>query len=146
MRIPKRFKLFGQTIEVVFDGKPFVESDGYNGFASYRTNRIEIRPSTEAQPRTQTQLEQTFCHELMHYIIYHSEAAITGKKDYPHQEEGFIELASHILHQALSTMEFGGGSHEPALVHGNKKERSPRKNKRKVRFLWNGINPGARKN
>lgn len=51
MRIPKRFKIFGQTITVVQIEEPFIEKDGYEGFASYRQNKIELRPGIEGDKR-----------------------------------------------------------------------------------------------
>jgi hypothetical protein len=35
-RIPKRFKLMGSTINVVRTDEPFIEHDGFAGFASFR--------------------------------------------------------------------------------------------------------------
>jgi len=106
MRIPKRFKLFEQTIAVTFDPKNFIEQDGYQGFACYRTNQIQLRESNTTTPRSDDQINQTFYHELMHFILYHAGAANTGKKDYLHQEEGLVDLCGSLLHQALATMEY----------------------------------------
>lgn len=107
MRIPSRFQLLGQTITVVVDPACFTEKDGVYGYASYRTNQIHLRPSTETHPLNQEQLEQTFYHELIHFILYHAGAAYSGKCDYMHQDEGFVDLCGSLLHQAISTMEFG---------------------------------------
>ena len=106
MKIPNKFKLFGQTIKVVCDHSFFTEKDGYCGFASYRANQIQLLPSTPTRPLTDEQISQTFCHELMHFIIYHAEASCSGKADFMHQDEGFIDLCGSLLHQALTTMEF----------------------------------------
>lgn len=100
-KIPTRFKLLGQTINVVFDASLFVEKDGYRGFASYRLNEIQLKPGLKKDLT-----ERAFCHELTHFIIYHAEAALSGKEDYPHQDEGFIELCGGLLHQALTTFEY----------------------------------------
>lgn len=106
MRIPKSFKILGQTIRVVFTGEPFNDRDGTMGYASYRRNEVQLRPSTEVTPLSEEQLEMNFLHELLHFIVYFSGAAVSGKKDYLHQEEEFIDLTAGLLHQALSTMEY----------------------------------------
>lgn len=107
MKIPRRFKLLGQTIEVVFSfDERFVERDSAIGFASFRYNKMFIKPSSEAHPLTQEQIDQAFFHELLHFIFYYTGASYSGKCDYMHQDEGFIELSSALLHQAFSTMEY----------------------------------------
>lgn len=106
MKVPKHFKLMGQTIQVVFLPEIFVEKDGFYGFSSYRQNQIQLRPSTSINPLTDEQICQTFCHELMHFILYHAGNAYKGKEEYMHQDEGFVDLCGHLLHQALITMEY----------------------------------------
>lgn len=102
MRIPKRFKIFGQTITVVQIEEPFIEKDGYEGFASYRQNKIELRPGIEGDKR-----EHIFLHELTHFLIYYSESAYQHNPDsYMYKDEGFTELLAGLLHQALTTMEY----------------------------------------
>ncbi len=111
MNIPSRFKLFGQTIEVVLSHKPFVtaERDGCVGFASYRLNQIQISPDCEGRPRTQEQIEQTFLHELVHHISYLAGGTVRLKGDaYLHQQEEFVDLFASLLHQALTTAEYSG--------------------------------------
>ncbi len=101
MNIPKSFKLLGQTINVIFDAAQFVEKDGYHGFASYRLNEIQLKPGLKKDLT-----EAAFCHELMHFILYHAEAALPKDSEYPHKEEGFVEMCGALLHQALTTMEY----------------------------------------
>jgi len=48
MTIPDRFKLFGQTINVTYPEHVFKEKDGYEGFAVYRLNEIQLRPNSSA--------------------------------------------------------------------------------------------------
>lgn len=105
MKIPKRFKLMGQTIDVEFQADHFRDS-GWEGTASYRRNKIMLQSNSDAVPLKPEMLEQTFMHELVHFILYHSGAAYTGKKDYMHQDEGFVDLTASLLHQALTTMEY----------------------------------------
>ena len=106
MKIPKRFKLFGRTIEVVWDQGPFIERPECAAFACYRQNRIEMNPNT-AVSGTVEQQEQNFLHELVHFITYHSGAAYRGDDArLMHQDEEFVDLTSQLLHQAMSTMEY----------------------------------------
>ena len=102
MEIPKRFKLFGQTIEVVFDPTLTHEKD-WNGAASYRNGAIKLQPNSEHTPRKQDHIEQTFCHELTHYLLYAANAKAGDK--YLHQDEDLVEIVGCLLHQALTTME-----------------------------------------
>jgi len=104
MRIPKRFKLMGQTIEVTWDTVHFAEKTDVCGFASYRTNEIQMNPNMPY--KSDSQREQTFLHELMHFVVYHSQTAKAKDCDYLHQDEPFIDLTAHLLHQALTTMEY----------------------------------------
>ena len=53
------------------------------------------------------QLEQTFYHELMHFILYYAGASYRGKDNSQmHRDEEFVDLCSNLLHQAMSTMTF----------------------------------------
>lgn len=107
MRIPKRFKLMGHTIEVIYDARHFIERDAKVAFASYRLNQIQMRPVTEADPRTEEQQGHDFYHELMHFIFYFAGAAYhPAKQEYMHQDEGFVDLTAGLLHQALTTMQY----------------------------------------
>lgn len=107
MKIPTSFKLFGQTIKVLFLPERFTEGqEGHYGFSSYRRNEIHLRPSTSTHPITDDQMEQVFWHELTHFILYWAGPAYSAKTDYMHQDEGFVDLVSCLLHQAVSTFEF----------------------------------------
>jgi predicted SprT family Zn-dependent metalloprotease len=104
--IPSQFELLGKTVCVKFDGSKFVDADGIMGMAVYRADEIILRPSTATLPITSEQLAQTFWHELTHFIMYHAGAAYSGKTDYMHQDEGFIDLVGSLLHQATSTFRY----------------------------------------
>lgn len=97
----------GQTITVCYPAGLFTENDGYHGFASYRKNEIQLRPSTEINPLSAEQQEQAFWHELTHFILYHGGAAYKGKEEFMHQDEGFVELVGSLLHQAVNSFEYG---------------------------------------
>ena len=97
--IPDRFKLFGETIEVIYD-KELNNQDSCNGVANYRYSTIELQPNTEAIPRTAESIEQSYLHEVTHFILN----AIEEKK--LRDDEKFIELFSRALHQVLTTSEY----------------------------------------
>lgn len=99
MRIPKRFKLLGQTIEVVFEEK-LVAKDDIVGAARYRTNEIALQPCTEGCPRKPEAVEQTFFHELLHFAL-----DAMGRNEL-RQEEAFVDMLAGLLHQALTTAEY----------------------------------------
>lgn len=99
-KIPKKFKLLGQTISVVLDQKYFEEA-GYFGYASYRTNEIRLRP-VDSEER----LAATFWHELTHFVLYFSGVTYKGKEEYMFKDEEFVDLTANLFHQAVSTMEF----------------------------------------
>lgn len=105
MQIPKRFKLMGQTIDVEFKADHYRDSN-WEGSASYRRNKILLQPSSDAIPLKPEMIEQTFMHELTHFVLYHAGAAYTGKCDYMHQDEGFVDLVASLYHQAFTTMEY----------------------------------------
>lgn len=96
IRIPKHFTLHGQRVDVVFDPSVDFRNDN-RGEAQFRVNRIALAPSSETHPRPVTQVEQTFCHELMHYISHHAGVDL-GERD--------VDLMGHLLHQALVTAEY----------------------------------------
>lgn len=96
MKIPKRFQLHGQFVEVVFDTSIDFRNDN-RGEAQFRINKISLAPSSDTHPRPVTQVEQTFCHELMHYISHHAGIEMSERE---------IDLMGNLLHQALITMEY----------------------------------------
>jgi len=106
MRIPNKFQLLGQTISVSYQPDKFSESESAYGFASYRRNEIQLRPSTEVNPLSEEQIAQTFWHELTHFVMFFAGAAYSAKTDYMHQDEGFVDLVGSLYHQATSTFEF----------------------------------------
>ena len=106
MRIPKSFKLLDRTITVEVKGEPFIDNEGTFGWACYRTNKIQLRPSTEICIVTEDQQEHAFFHELTHWVLSISGASYTQKKEAMFLDEDFVELTSSLFHQAFSTMEY----------------------------------------
>ncbi len=99
MQIPKRFKLLGHTIEVIDDPARFYEHRSY-GTCSYESKWIKIVPPSDSHPITQSSLEHTFVHELLHHCFYLTEQSKMN------DNEEFIDLLAGLIHQALTTMEY----------------------------------------
>lgn len=99
MRIPKRFKLYAQTIEVEYDEK-LLHRDDARGMAFYRDCKIKLQPACDANPIPQGQIEQTFCHELLHFLF--NAAGYTEDR----ADEEKVDRLAHLLHQALETCEY----------------------------------------
>lgn len=106
MRIPKRFKLLGRTIEVV-ENPRLMQDRNWCGAACYEEGKIELQPSSEAYKAAPDKLEQTFCHELSHFLLYHAGGTVNHElKQMAHQNEELVDLLGSLLHQALTTMEY----------------------------------------
>lgn len=99
MQIPKRFKLLGHTIEVLEDKVMFFEKQNY-GKCCYEGKWIKLVHPSDQHPITQTSLEHTFMHELVHICLYHTEQGQLN------DNEGFVDTLAGLLHQALTTMEY----------------------------------------
>jgi predicted SprT family Zn-dependent metalloprotease len=99
MRVPKRFKLLGHTIEVSEEPARYFERNAY-GACSYEGKWIKLVPKGESHPVTQSSVEHTFLHELTHILLYHTEQSQLT------DNEKFVDVLSGLLHQALTTMEY----------------------------------------
>ncbi len=88
MQIPHEFKLGGLTWKVVWRKR----LKGKYGMCLLEKQQIHI---LEGLPQELT--EQTFCHELVHAILY-----AMGKDE--HNEE-FTDAFATMLHQALTSMQ-----------------------------------------
>ena len=96
MKIPKSFQLLGRTIRVEFRDD-LVQTADNQGEAHYRKDRIYIQPNAKGFPRSKEQVEATFCHELVHFILSEME------EEKLRQDERFVGLFSGLLHQALNS-------------------------------------------
>ena len=98
-KIPKRFKLLGHTIKVTEDPERYYNGNSY-GACSYEGKWLKLVPPNPSHPVTQSSLEHTFLHELVHFVLYHTEQHKLG------ENEAFVDLVAGLLHQALTTMEY----------------------------------------
>ena len=94
LKIPKRFKLLGETITVRYCNDMLL--NGSYGMASYKNNEIVLQDTnTPVEKR-----EHTFYHELTHHILS------TMGEDKICSNEKFVDVFSGLLHQAIQTSEY----------------------------------------
>lgn len=98
MRIPKSFKLFGQTVTILWLDVIKGKKRNCLGMARGEKNRIELRKPTEDVPPSK--MEMIFWHEAVHWIL-----SSMGERKLSHNE-AFVRRFAHGLHQVLSTMEY----------------------------------------
>lgn len=98
-RIPKYFYIHGHKIDVKIN--PCLNKKGHSGESDFRGNRIEL--SSTKQKRSL--VEETFCHELMHFVFCH---AAQVKDSYVLKDgrkltnaEDLVEICGRLLHQAM---------------------------------------------
>lgn len=98
MIIPKQFKMLGHTITVGYDPElSYVQSA--NGHARFVDNRIALQPNTEGVMRTESQIEETFVHEVLHHaLMFQQYEELASNED-------FVARIASILHQAFTTAE-----------------------------------------
>ena len=99
MLIPKRFKLYGQIIEVVMINTLDYD-DNCRGQADYRNNQIKLQSPGDQICMPPTHVEQSFFHELVHYLFN------AAGYDEDRKDEVKVERISNLLHQALTTAEY----------------------------------------
>lgn len=99
MQIPYEYQIFGQTIKVEFSETLTDEMDLVGSF-SQRHNLIKLQDHTAGIKRIPSQLEESFCHELIHNIY----RAMDEKKLAANEKH--VDLFANLLHQALSTAKY----------------------------------------
>lgn len=100
-QIPESFQLHGQVIKVIWDETLQAKNDA-RGEAHLRNNEIHLQSHTSSVPNPVTDIEQAFCHELVHWILNQMNHKLNGN-------EPFVNLFASLLHQALVTAEYGKG-------------------------------------
>jgi len=99
MKIPKRFKQYGQTIRVAYNAK-ILNRDEVVGLCDIKQCLIELCPSTEAAPISEGKIEQTFVHEWVHIIL-----DSMGERELSRNEK-FVQQFAGLLHQGMTTAEY----------------------------------------
>jgi predicted SprT family Zn-dependent metalloprotease len=69
VRIPIRFMLGGVHIDTAFIDT-LIQKDDAKGMAVYMQNKIELQKPSSAYPLSDEQVGHTYCHEVVHYILY----------------------------------------------------------------------------
>ena len=98
MKIPKRFKLFGHTVEVKTEPDYEDREDG-QGIAQFNKNRIIIQ-CNKALKRPVTRMEQCYLHEVIHMVLHELHYS---KETY---NEQMVDQIASALHQVLTTSEY----------------------------------------
>jgi len=97
MKIPKKIQIGGREIEVVFDNKHCDISGGY-GMADWWEGKIYLQDKTHDTERPQDFINQTFIHEVMHWIL---QTLNNNLKD----DDTFCEQVSHLMYQVIKQIE-----------------------------------------
>jgi len=98
-RIPKRFKLLGQTIEVNLVDH-IASQNGTLGEARTTQNSILLQKSVDGFPIPESQRMHIFWHEVMHHVLQ-----AMGQQELA-GEESFVDLLAGMIHQVTTTMEY----------------------------------------
>lgn len=96
--IPTSLELHGITYRTRMKDDLATERDNL-GEASYRMNEIVLQSVIPGAPMTIDRQGQVFCHELTHHILREMHNKLRD-------DEGFVDLFSSLLHQALITAEY----------------------------------------
>ena len=98
LEIPDKFSLFGHVITVK-KRTDLSYQEGAWGRARHGENTIEVQLATKAHPIDQTEVEQTYLHEVIHIVL--------GKLGYNelNNDEKFVDQLAGCLHQVLTQTE-----------------------------------------
>lgn len=94
MYIPHEFKLFNQTIKVVYS-RTLMDKEGFFAKWDYNKNKVILQQSTRKRPLTKEQIEGNLIHEATHAflnMIGHDELS---------QDEVFVSSLSGLIHQFI---------------------------------------------
>ena len=103
-RIPKRFKLFGKTIEVK-QSKDLSSKRDLVGSGNLKTHTIEVQIDCDGYEIKDDEVALNFFHELTHFILYDLEFKLEDGT-YAYRDEQCCSLFGLCLHQVLTTMEY----------------------------------------
>ena len=99
MKIPKKFKLFGSTVKVVFDNKRMDDVDAF-GLYEYPLQTITLANKDRLDEISEDRITETFYHERTHAILL-----ALGYKEL-NKDEQFVDLFSKALRQCDETASF----------------------------------------
>ena len=99
MRIPKEFKLFGNTIKVVFNEKYLNIINAY-GEADYNKGIITLAKFSSNSKYSKDLIIDTFYHEKVHHILNEM-----GEHDL-NKNEKFVDTFAKLLRQSDETAKY----------------------------------------
>jgi len=98
MKIPKNFKLRGQTYKVAL--KDIIETEGAVGTARFLTNKIELQKTHFGEKISTSQVESTFWHEAAHIILFSMDEHELN------ENEKFVNQLGVTLYELFNTLKF----------------------------------------
>ncbi len=103
-RIPKRFKLFGKTIEVEQTNDLSANRD-LVGVGNLKTHKIQVQTNCDGYTIKDDEIALSFLHEAMHFVMYDMEFRLEDG-NYAYRNEQFCNILALCLHQMFTTMEY----------------------------------------
>ena len=94
--IPEQFNILGHQINVYWSDESVGLGDNI-GMSDYQLCHILLQESSEQRPMTQTCLEHTYFHEVVHFILG------SMNEDKLNQNEKFVDTFAGLLHQVMIT-------------------------------------------
>lgn len=98
-RIPKRFKLFGTTINVIVNDKRMDDINAF-GYFEYSKSLITLAKKDGVNDVNKDRMIDTFYHERTHAILNSMQENELSKN------ERFVDVFSKLLRQADETAEY----------------------------------------
>jgi len=98
-KIPKSFKLFGTTINVVYDNKRTDDVHAF-GFCEYAQSRITLATVDGIEKLSSDRAIDCFYHEKLHMILNRM------KEDELSKNEKFVDVFAKLLRQSIESEEF----------------------------------------
>lgn len=95
-RVPKSFKLFGNTWKVLFDNE-YANSHEVYGAEYYGKNTIILSTSQKYDLLSDDRIASTFYHELVHAILDEMKESDLSKN------EQFVNIFGNLLYQFISS-------------------------------------------
>ena len=99
MKIPKKYKLFGTTVNVVWDNKR-LNDKGVYGLTDYGRSEIILSTTQGVDKLSEDRIIDTFYHERTHSIL-----DAMNEQDLTFNEK-FVDVFSKLLRQADESAEY----------------------------------------
>jgi len=99
MKIPKKFKLFGTTINIVWNNKRLHDMEAY-GLEDYSRCEITLSNKNQNGKVSKDRIVDTFYHERTHAILNAMNETDLSR------DENFVDVFSKLLRQADETAKY----------------------------------------